>query len=106
MASIPAVKSLEKRHHGRGLRTISVTEHGTDERQWVADAVEQHGMDYPCYLDGDGAWSKQAGIKLIPVFVLVDAEGRVAYRHAGKLVEGSADYKALDAAIVRTLEAS
>ena len=106
MASIPAVKALEKRHHGRGLRTISVTEYDTDQRKLVADAVEKHGMEYPCYLDSDGEWLKRAGIKLIPVFVLIDKDGRVAYRHAGKLTEGTADYEALDAAIVKTLEAS
>ena len=32
---------------------------------------------------------------------LIDKDGRVAYRHAGKLTEGTADYEALDARIVR-----
>jgi hypothetical protein len=39
VASIPAVKALEERHHARGLRVIGVTRTGQDdeERQYTAD---------------------------------------------------------------------
>lgn len=87
MASIPAVKALEERHHARGLRVIGVTKSGEDdeERAWVAATAKKHGMTAPSFVDADGAWSKAANIGRVPGFLLIDREGRVAYRYIGKL---------------------
>lgn len=79
--------ALEGRYRARGLRVVSVTRE--DEGDAVATAARQHGMDYPAFLDVDGAWSRAAGLRGIPAFVVVDKQGRLAYRHAGALEEGS-----------------
>jgi hypothetical protein len=105
VASIPAVKVLESRYHARGLRVLSVTKHGDDEqeRQWVAAAAQKHGMKYPCYLDADGAWSSAADVAIIPAFLLLDGDGRLAYRHAGRLDKSGPEFEALDGAIQKLL---
>lgn len=95
MASIPAVKALEERHHARGLRVIGVTKMGDDEEEQtlVATTAKKHAMSAPTFLDPDGAWSKEANVAQAPGFLLIDREGRVAYRHIGKLDES---YKAFN----------
>ncbi len=96
MASIPAVKALEESHHARGLRVIGVTRTGQDEeeRAWTAETAKKHGMTAPSFIDDlNGTWAKQAGITPMPGFLLIDKEGKIAYRHAGKLEKGSAAYE-------------
>lgn len=87
MASIPAVKALEERYHARGLRVIGVTKSGGDEeeRAWVDATARKHGMTAPSFVDPDGSWSKAANIGSVPGFLLIDRDGRVAYRYVGKL---------------------
>ena len=60
-----------------------------DGRAEVERVAREHGMTAPSFLDITGAWSTSVGVKLDPTFVLLDREGRVAYRYAGKLTEGS-----------------
>jgi hypothetical protein len=102
---VPAVLELAGRFGARGLRVVSVTTHGEDdaERMLVASVAKEEKMTYPCFLDVDGGWSKRAGIGHIPAFVVLDREGRLAYRHGGKLIQGTADFDALVHAIETAL---
>jgi hypothetical protein len=43
--------------------------------------------------DANGTWAKEANITPMPGFLLIDKEGKIAYRHAGKLEEGSAAFE-------------
>lgn len=54
-------------------------------------------MTAPTYLDVDGRWSKEADVRLAPAFLLLDREGRLAYRYAGKLTVDSAAYQEMAA---------
>jgi hypothetical protein len=103
---VPAVLSLERRFRARGLRVVSVTKHGDDaaDRAHVAETAQEEKMDYPCFLDTDGSWSDKAGLGHVPAFVVVGKDGRLVYRSAGKLVEGSRDYEELAQAIDKALE--
>ncbi len=79
--------ALEERHTARGLRVISVTKHGKNEveRARIEEVARNHGMTSPSYLDVDKSWSKAAGLLMNPSFILLDREGRVAYRSTGQL---------------------
>jgi hypothetical protein len=81
----------------RGLRAVGITGHGSDsgEKADVVKAAADHQMSWPTYLDVTGAWTKAAGIRGEPVFVLLDREGKIAYRHAGKLTTDSAGFAAM-----------
>lgn len=54
-------------------------------------------MTAATYLDVSGAWSKDADVRLAPAFLLLDGDGRVAYRHAGRLMVDSAAYREMSA---------
>jgi hypothetical protein len=97
---------LAGRYGARGLRVVSVTNHGDDdaERAEVAAAAKEEKMTYPCFLDVGGGWSEGAGIGHIPAFVVIDRSGRLVYRHGGKLSEGTSDFDALTRAIERAIE--
>ena len=97
MASIPAVHALEKEHAARGLRVIGVVKGADDaeDKQRVVDVAKEHHMTGPSFLDSGGSWSKAADIDVNPGFLLLDREGKVAYRYVGKLDEGSEAYKAM-----------
>ena len=99
---------LGGRYEARGLRVVSVTKHGGDEedRKLVAETAHEEKMTYPCFLDTDGAWSKLAGLSLVPVFLVVDREGRVAYRHWGKLAQGTRDFDQMREVIEASLARS
>jgi hypothetical protein len=101
VASIPAVHTLERRYATRGLRVVSITR--DDARSDIDAAARQHGMTYPGYLDADGAWSRTAGVRAIPAFLLVDKSGRLAYRHTGALREGTDAFERLAGVIEQTL---
>lgn len=86
---------MEEAHATRGLRVIGVTK---DEDHAAVDRVAtEHGMTAPTYLDVGGQWSKEADVRLAPAFLLLDGEGRVAYRHAGRLTVDSAAYREMSA---------
>ena len=60
-------------------------------------------MTSPTYLDVDGSFAKASGLGHNPSFLIVGRDGRTAYRHAGKLVEGSEGFERLAQAIDRAL---
>jgi hypothetical protein len=102
------VLELGGRYEARGLRVVSVTKHGGDEedRKLVAETARNEKMTYPCFLDTDGAWSKLTGLSLVPVFLVVDRDGRVAYRHWGKLALGTGGFDQMRDAIELALARS
>jgi hypothetical protein len=102
------VIALAGRLGARGLRVVSVTKHGDDaaERAEIAAVAKEEGMTYPCFLDIGGGWSERAGIGHIPAFFVLDRDGRLVYRHGGKLVEGTPEFEAVERAISRALDAS
>lgn len=94
---------LERRHKARGLRVVSVARE--DDSARVAEVAKEEGMTYPCFLDADGAWSKAADAKSIPLFLVVDRQGKLAYRHSGRLLAGSAGLERLEKVLEQALAA-
>jgi len=78
---------------------------GPSLRAEIAAVAREEKMTYPCFLDVGGGWFEQSGTGHIPAFLVVDRQGRLVYRHGGKLVEGSAELDAVVQAIDRALAA-
>lgn len=104
---MPAVLALHERFQARGLRVSGVTEFDpTDaesERKSAAEAASEEKMVYPTYLDENNAWSKKHDVAQIPAFVVLGRDGKVLFRHKGKLVVDSPTFaemaKTIDAAL-------
>jgi hypothetical protein len=65
--------------------------------------AKEHGMDYPGFLDGDGTWSRTASVRLIPAFVVLDKNGKLAYRHSGKLTPDSDAFRGMASVVEAAL---
>jgi hypothetical protein len=78
-----------------------VTKHGEDaaEKAEVEKSAREHGMTAPSFIDAGGAWCKSAGVVLEPTFLLVDKEGKLAYRHNGKLSIDDDGFKQMNALV-------
>lgn len=107
---MPAVLALHGRFGARGLRVIGISSFDPDdaeaERKAAEEAVREEKMDYATYLDTNGTWSKTAGLVDIPAFALLGPDGRVLFRHRGKLTLGAEAYAEMERAIERALPAS
>ena len=55
----------------------------------VAPYAEERGMNYPVLVDGWQAAARYGGIGTVPTTFLIDAEGRIRYRHTGILLKPS-----------------
>jgi hypothetical protein len=102
---VPALLALAKLFGARGLRVVGVTVSGEDqeERASVIDAIREEKMDYPTALDPSGAWWNAAEMGVAPTFLIVGKDGRLAYRHSGKLLEGTEAFAKMKAAIDEAL---
>lgn len=104
---MPAVLALHERFQARGLRVSGVTDFDpTDaesERKSATEAAHEEKMVYPTYLDDNNAWSKKNDVVQIPAFVVIGRDGKVVFRHKGKLVVDSPVFaemaKAIDGAL-------
>lgn len=97
--------SLAQRFGARGLRVVGVTKSGEDneEKASVFEAAQEEKMTYPTLLDPTGAWWDAAEVGVAPTFLVFGKDGRLAYRHTGKLMEGTDGFAALTSAIEEAL---
>ncbi len=104
---MPAVLALHGRFQARGLRVSGVTDFdpadAESERKSVIDAAREEKMDYPTFLDDNTVWSKKHGVAEIPAFLVLGHDGKIVFRHRGKLLVDSPVYvemaKAIEAAL-------
>jgi hypothetical protein len=102
---VPAVIELAQRFGTRGLRVMGVTKSGEDEeeRKTVLEAAHEEKMSWPTLLDPQGAWWSAAEVGMAPSFLVYGKDGKLVYRHTGKLVKDSEGFAALAAAIEKAL---
>ena len=77
LAWMPSLGKLEQEMRTKGLQVISV-----DRDKEAANATHYlavHGFSWPNYHDGDGKLADALSEKRIPLTVLIDAQGRIAY---------------------------
>jgi thiol-disulfide isomerase/thioredoxin len=109
IASVPAVLALKSRYGARGLRVVSVTafDDAPGEREIVAASAREAHMTYPCFLDKGSVWQHAVGTSgMIPMFLIVDRNGRLAFSGKGLLLQGTPAFDSLAAAIERALAGS
>ncbi len=76
-AEIPDLIGLQKKYGSRGFEVvgISVDEGG---QPTVAPFVKENAMNYPVYLDEEGAASRAfGGVNALPTSILLDTNGRL-----------------------------
>ncbi|MCG8410036.1 MAG: redoxin domain-containing protein [Bacteroidales bacterium] len=83
---MPHLKELHKKYHAKGFEIISVSS-DTDIKRWKK-MVNKIGMTWASVLDdknnteGKGVLDKYA-IRALPTMILIDREGKVAFRGVG-----------------------
>jgi len=104
---VPAVLALHGRFQARGLRVSGVSEFdpadAESERKSVTEAALEEKMVYPTYLDANNTWTKNNGMAEIPAFLVLNRDGKVVFRHKGKLVVDSPAYAEMTKAIESAL---
>ena len=80
-----------------------MTKTGDDanDKATAEKVAKDHGMTAPSFLDASGAWCKSAGVMLEPTFLLLDKEGKLAYRHNGKLAIDDDAFKEMSALVAK-----
>ena len=82
---IPELQALHEEYGGRGLRVVGVT---VDHRAADAEVrrfVAEFGMTYDVWWDPDQTFLSGLGAMGVPITVLVDRDGTIAWRHLGVL---------------------
>lgn len=73
------------------------------ERKMATEAAREEKMDYPTFLDDRNIWSKKHSVAEIPAFLVLGRDGKVVFRHKGKLVVDSPAYLEMTKAIENAL---
>jgi thiol-disulfide isomerase/thioredoxin/outer membrane lipoprotein-sorting protein len=81
LAWMPSLGRLEKEMRGKGLQVVSIDRDETAET--ATRYLSLHEFGWPNYHDGEGRLSKALGDRRIPLTLLVDAQGRIAYAGIG-----------------------
>ncbi len=69
---------------GRGVVFIGIATQ--DQEREAQGFLAKHGITYPAVFDADGVAMRAYRITGIPTSVFIDADGRIAFRHAGIFV--------------------
>lgn len=72
-AELPQIQHLAKRFQGEPLVVLSVSI-DKNSSEWRA-FVNHHGMTWPQYWDGDGKLADSFGVRMIPHYFTIDAQG-------------------------------
>jgi cytochrome c biogenesis protein CcmG, thiol:disulfide interchange protein DsbE len=98
---IPELQALHERHGAQGLRVVGVT---VDSRAAINDVhqfIQEFGMTYDVWWDPDHTVLNRFGGAGVPLTVLIDRDGTIAWRHLGMFQRGDPE---LVAALERTLD--
>lgn len=103
VGSVPALEHGRKTYASQGLRFVSVhlprlnSDHDAGK---VQEAIEKHGIVWPCAVDSDGVIGERfETCDIWPYYFLFDAEGRMRSRAAGRV-----GLRLVESALQRLLE--
>jgi hypothetical protein len=84
---------------------MGVTKSGEneEERKSVLEAAHEEKMSWPTLLDPEATWWAAADVGVAPTFLVYGKDGRLVYRHTGKLTKGSEGLAALEGAVEKAL---
>jgi len=80
MAAKPAIISIRKDIPESNLEILAINVGGGDSIERLKKYRQGHPMPYPLLYDGDQKVCRAYQVQGIPLFVLVDKEGKVLYR--------------------------
>ena len=96
----PELEALHQTYADSGLHVVGVTVDNRGAESQIREFVDRHGMTYDIWWDPDGRAIDAFGAAGVPLTVLVDRDGTVAWRHLGAF---TADDEALRKALRETL---
>jgi peroxiredoxin len=85
---LPGIERLRTALAGRPFVILAVQMGGS--ARTAQDVAESLGLSFPLLLDRDSRATSAWGVNLLPTSFLIDAHGRVAYRHVGEVDWSSA----------------
>ena len=100
---IPELQALHEEYAPEGLRVVGVTVDARGAGEDVRRFIDAFGMTYAVWWDPDQRIVAELGAPGVPVTVLLDRQGRVAWSHLGALERGDPE---LSAAVQRLLDRS
>lgn len=80
MAAKPAITAIRKDIPEKSLEILAINVGGGDSVERLKKYQQGHPVPYPILYDGDQKVSKSYNVQGIPLFVLVDKDGKVLYR--------------------------
>jgi thiol-disulfide isomerase/thioredoxin len=102
LKALPELKDLRKKNANQPLVIVSVSV--DDDKKTVQDFASRNGMDWLQAWDGEMRAVSAFRVDSFPSYVLLDADGRIAYRQRGWSPGRSA--AALGAAVNKALESA
>lgn len=96
----PELQELHETHGDRGLRVVGLTVDNRGAEAEIRRYIQEFGITYDVWWDPDGTAIAALGAVGVPLNILIDRQGRVAWRHIGVF---NADNAAFRAALSRTL---
>lgn len=94
---IPELQALHEAHGAQGLRVIGVTVDSRAASDDVVDFIDELGMTYDIWADPDHRVLNRFRAAGVPITVLIDRAGQIAWRHLGMFDRG-------DPELLRALE--
>lgn len=82
---MPEMNKFGEAYKDQGLIILAISV--GEERDKVAQYIEEHGYTFNVLLDPDKSIAKQYGVKPIPVSIFIDKEGHIVHRKLGYLRE-------------------
>lgn len=81
---MPILQAAHRRY-GAGVQFLGVNT--KDRPEWAAEFLQEVDVTYPEVFDPDGRLMRSLRSPGLPVTVVLDAEGRIAGRHVGRISE-------------------
>ena len=85
---IPELQALHEEHADDGLRVVGVTVDNRGAESDVRRFIEEFGMTYDIWWDPDQTAVSTFEAMGVPLTVLIDEDGRIAWRHLGAFERG------------------
>lgn len=100
---VPELQALHEAHGDEGLRVVGVTVDSRSAEDQIHQFIDQFGMTYDVWWDPDQTAVATFGAMGVPLTVLIDREGRVAWRHLGAFERGDPELmRAVKTALARS----
>lgn len=97
---VPELESIHETYADQGLRVVGVTVDHRGAEAEIRQFMDRFGMTYDVWWDPDGTVIDAFGAVGVPLTVLLDRDGTIAWRHLGTF---NADNPALRNAVRATL---